>query len=166
MKSETTSATISEVRYEAPLKWSYWTKGVMTRYPTAKINSFTRLISGYHALEHVLISASKPVVGASDTDLGGISYPTGHMVIYDSAPGGHGASRLIFERFERVENIALKILGGCTCADGCPRCVYSPYCGSGNKFLSRRSALKILSYTLQLREGVIPEADIEGKPLA
>ncbi len=166
IKEESSGTTISEIRYETPLKWSYWTKGVMTRYPDAGISSLTKLISGYHALEHVLISASKPIVGASDTDLGGISYPTGHIIIYDSAPGGHGASRLIFERFEKIEDMALKILGGCTCEDGCPRCVYSPYCGSGNKFLSRRSALKILSYTLQLREGVIPEKEIEGKPLA
>jgi DEAD/DEAH box helicase domain-containing protein len=165
MRDESSGASLGEVRYEKPLMWSYWTKGVMTRYPSAGIESLTKLISGYHALEHVLISASKPVVGASDTDLGGISYPTGHIIIYDSSPGGHGASRLIFERYEKIEDIALKILGGCTCEDGCPKCVYSPYCGSGNRFLSRRSALRILSYTLQLR-GKVPEKPLEGRPLA
>ncbi len=166
MKEESSGTNLGEVRYKEPLSWTYWTKGVMTRYPTAGIDNLTKLISGYHALEHVLISASKPVVGASDTDLGGISYPTGHIVIYDSAPGGHGASRLVFERFEKIEDIALKILGGCTCEDGCPRCVYSPYCGSGNRFLSRRSALRILSYTLQLRESKVPDRPFEGKPIA
>jgi len=165
MKDEYRGITLSEVKFREPITWSYWTKGLITRFPDAGIKRMVDLISGYHALEHTLISASRPLVGASEADLGGISYPSGHIVIYDSAPGGHGASRLVYERFEKVEALALKILSGCTCVDGCPRCVYSPYCGSGNRFLSRRNALKIL---LEVLEGGRPVGDepINGEPLS
>nr|MEB3851620.1 DEAD/DEAH box helicase [Desulfurococcales archaeon] len=131
VREEYSGAQLSEVRYEEPITWSYWTKGVMGRFPDPGFEKLIDAMSAYHALEHVLISASRPVVGAADTDLGGISYPSGHIVIYDSAPGGHGASRLVFDRFERVVRVAERILEGCTCDDGCPRCVFSPYCGSG-----------------------------------
>jgi len=116
-------------------------------------------VSAYHALEHVLISASRPIVGASDTDLSGVSYPTGHIVIYDSHVGGNGASRLVFERLEEIEGMAEAIVGSCTCEDGCPRCVFSPYCGNNNKYLSRRGALKVL----RALRGLGPERP-EGLP--
>ncbi|MEB3851315.1 MAG: DUF1998 domain-containing protein, partial [Desulfurococcales archaeon] len=84
--------------------------------------------------------------------------------IYDSAPGGHGASRLVFDRFERVVRVAERILEGCTCDDGCPRCVFSPYCGSGNRFLSRRGALRVIG---EMGRGRAPrEGAPAGRPLA
>ncbi|MEB3773792.1 MAG: DEAD/DEAH box helicase [Desulfurococcales archaeon] len=152
VKDEYSGVTLSEVSYKDPIKWEYWTKGIATRYPNPGITDQVALLSGYHALEHTIIAAARPVVGASDTDLGGVSYPSGHIVIYDSAPGGHGASKLVFERLERVHDIAENILASCTCEDGCPKCVFSPYCGVNNKFLSRKTALKILVYTMKTSE--------------
>ncbi len=167
VREEYSGKKLSEVLYEKPLTWKYTTMAVITRYPDPGIPNIIDRISGYHALEHALIAAAKPVVGASDTDLGGISYPSGHIVIYDSTPGGNGASRLVYERFERVQDIAENILGGCDCEDGCPKCVYSPYCGNNNQFLSRKNAYKILIHVLKAREGVsVKEKPIEGKPLA
>lgn len=149
VREEYSGALIHEHEFDEPLKWDYWTKGVATRYPNPGISDAVSLLSGYHALEHALIAAARPVVGASDTDLGGVSYPSGHIVIYDSAPGGHGASRLVFDRFESVMDVAENILSGCDCEDGCPRCVYSPYCGVNNRFISRNAAKKVLEYTLR-----------------
>ncbi|MCE4624450.1 MAG: DEAD/DEAH box helicase [Desulfurococcales archaeon] len=167
VREEYTGRKLGEVIYDKPITWKYTTKAVITRYPNPGIADPIARISGYHALEHALISASKPVVGASDTDLGGISYPSGHIVIYDSTPGGNGASRLVFERYERVQDIAENILADCDCEDGCPKCVYSPYCGNNNQFLSRRNAYKILISVLKAREGIIiKEKPFEGKPLA
>ncbi|MCE4628107.1 MAG: DEAD/DEAH box helicase [Desulfurococcales archaeon] len=167
VREEYTGRKLSEVFYEEPVTWRYTTKAVITRYPNPGIADAIRLISGYHALEHALIAAAKPVVGASDTDLGGISYPSGHIVIYDSVPGGNGASRLVFERYERVQDIAENILAACDCEDGCPKCVYSPYCGNNNQFLSRRTAYRILMEVLRAREGVVvKEKPVEGKPIA
>ncbi len=167
VREEYTGRKLSEVVYDEPLTWKFTTKAVITRYPNPGIRDVVRLISGYHALEHALIAAAKPVVGASDTDMGGISYPSGHIVIYDSVPGGNGASRLVYERYERVQDITENILAACDCEDGCPKCVYSPYCGNNNQFLSRTSAYKILAEVLRAREGArIKEKPIEGKPLA
>lgn len=155
--------------YKEPLKWSYYTKAMVTRYPNPGITSPTALISGYHALEHAIIAAAKPVVGASDTDLGGISYPSGHIVIYDSAPGGHGASRLVYERLDRIHEVVEKILVECDCEDGCPKCVYSPYCGNNNMFLSRKNAYKILRHVFKLEKPTSAKMKAmkpEGKPIA
>ncbi|MEB3817012.1 MAG: DEAD/DEAH box helicase [Desulfurococcales archaeon] len=164
VREEYSGTLINEVRYQTPLEWRYRTLGIMLKYPDPGFEKLTDAISAYHALEHVLISASKPVVGASDTDLGGISYPTGHIVIYDSAPGGHGASKLVFERLEKVHEVARRILSQCTCEDGCPRCVFSPYCGSGNRFLSRRGALKVL---IAVEKGIkVEPSKPRGRPLA
>jgi len=45
---------------------------------------------------------------------------------------------------------------GCDCIDGCPKCVYSPYCGNNNKMLSRKNAVRILETVL--RGGEMPLA--------
>jgi ATP-dependent helicase YprA (DUF1998 family) len=58
--------------------------------------------------------------------------------------GGNG-------NFRRVAEVALKIVKGWDCVDGCPKCVYSPYCGN-NKMLSRRNAVRILQTVLN-KEG-------------
>ncbi|GAB6147761.1 DEAD/DEAH box helicase [Stetteria hydrogenophila] len=166
VREEYSGSLVAERDYEEPIRWEYWTKGLATLFPNPGITNPTKLLSAYHAVEHTLIAAARPVVGAADTDLGGVSYPSGHVVIYDSAPGGHGASRLVFERFERVMELAADILRGCNCEDGCPRCVYSPYCGSGNRFLSRTAALKVLDYVLEGRLWRVPERPMSGKPLA
>jgi len=167
VKEEYSGTTLSEVTYEEPITWEYWTKGVATRYPNPGITDNVTLLSSYHALEHTIISASKPVVGASDTDLGGVSYPSGHIVIYDSTPGGNGASRLVFERMERIHDIAENILVKCDCDDGCPKCVFSPYCGVNNRFLSRKGAYKVLRYTMIAPERLIIKEEAPlGKPLA
>ncbi|MCE4599742.1 MAG: DUF1998 domain-containing protein [Desulfurococcales archaeon] len=167
VKEEYTGTTLSEVIYDEPISWDYWTKGVAVRYPNPGITDNVMLLSSYHALEHAIISASKPVVGASDTDLGGVSYPTGHIVIYDSTPGGNGASRLVFERMERIHDIAENILVKCDCEDGCPKCVFSPYCGVNNRFLSRKGAYKVLHYAMTAPERLIIKLETPmGKPLA
>lgn len=145
IKDAASGATISENYYETPITWDYWTMGVLMRYPSLDFGSLEDRLSAYHALEHVLISAARPVIGASDTDLSGVSYPTGHIVIYDSHVGGNGLSRLLFKRLEDVETIAENVVSSCTCYDGCPKCVFSPYCGNNNRFLSRRGALRVLS---------------------
>ncbi len=151
VKDELSGATTSEVEYEEPITWDYWTKGVALKYPLLDFDTLEASLSAYHALEHVLISASRPVAGASDTDLSGVSYPTGHIVIYDSHVGGNGASRLVYERLTKIQEVAKVIVSSCTCEDGCPRCVFSPYCGNNNKFLSRHGALRVLSQLTSLK---------------
>jgi len=160
VREEVSGALLAEIPFEKPIKWSYWTRGFMGRYPDPGFQNITVALSSYHALEHVIIAASKPVAGVADTDLGGVSYPTGHIVIYDSSPGGNGASKIVLERLEEVLEVAEAILSGCNCEDGCPRCVYSPYCGNNNRLLSRRGALRLVDI---LKRGLVSIAEL-GKP--
>ena len=131
-----------EVLLEEPISWSFRTKLLVARY-----GEFVQP-EAIHALEHVLIHAARPVAGAGLNDLGGVSYPTGHVVIYDATPGGSGLSKLLYRRLERAHRIAYDILAKCDCEDGCPRCVYDPFCGNNNRFLSRRGALELVKAVL------------------
>ena len=153
---------------DTPLRYPYPTKAVLVKYPT--IEEWDRLghAEAFHAIEHSLISAARIVCGAGLTDMGGVSYPSGDIVIYDAAPGGSGLARLLFERFERAEEIAHDIVSSCNCEDGCPRCIYSPFCGNNNQVLSRRKAAYYLNGLLagKLVEHGRPLEARYGKPIA
>ncbi|MEM4651681.1 MAG: DEAD/DEAH box helicase [Pyrobaculum sp.] len=156
LKRFTTEETLGEYSIE-PLSYEFETKGAVfymphVRFSTNEAVDWEARAKGYHATEHVLISAAEIALGASKTDLGGISYPDGVIVIYDSHVGGNGTTRLLINNFRRVAEVALKIVKGCDCVDGCPKCVYSPYCGNNNKMLSRRNAVRILQTVLN-KEG-------------
>ncbi len=128
---------------EEPVSWSFRTKLLVARYGEAAEPE------AIHALEHAVIHAARPVVGAGLSDLGGVSFPTGHVVIYDATPGGSGLAKLLFRRLERAHRIAHDILAKCDCADGCPRCIYDPFCGNNNRVLSRKKALRLLEGVLR-----------------
>lgn len=156
LKRFITEETLGEYTIE-PISYEFETKGAVfymphVRFSTNEAVDWEARAKGYHATEHVLISAAEIALGASKTDLGGISYPDGVIVIYDSHVGGNGTTRLLINNFRRVAEVALKIVKGCDCVDGCPKCVYSPYCGNNNKMLSRRNAVRILQTVLN-KEG-------------
>lgn len=138
-----------EYEYKTPITYTYKTKGLIIRHPS--IDGFSLLdgIEAYHATEHVLISSARVTAGASLTDLSGISYPSGHVVIYDSVVGGSGVSKLLYERLEDSYEVALDIVAKCDCEDGCPKCVYSPYCGNNNRMLSRKKSLRLISEVIK-----------------
>ncbi len=153
LKRFTTDETLGEYPID-PISYEFSTKGAIFYMPTLRFSpndavDWEERAKGYHATEHVIISASEIAVGASKTDLGGISYPDGVIVIYDSHIGGNGTSRLLLRHFRRALEIALRIVRSCDCADGCPKCVFSPYCGNNNKMLSRRNAARILEAILR-----------------
>lgn len=159
-------ATLRETVLEKEYAYEFATRGVLLRFPINPAWSLLGNAEAFHAIEHVLITVAQTTVGASLTDLGGISYPTGHVFIYDSYPGGSGCSKLLFGRLEDTLSKALRILRLCDCEDGCPKCVYSPYCGNNNKVLSRRKALKMLEQVSGGRlAGLIPAEAIGGSPI-
>ncbi|MCI2415210.1 MAG: DEAD/DEAH box helicase [Candidatus Aramenus sp.] len=149
-----------EFEYDEPITFSYTTKGMIIKHPLLSEFSLVDGIEAYHATEHVLIHAGRVVAGASLTDLSGISYPSGHVVIYDSSVGGSGVAKLLYERLEDAYEVAKDIVGKCDCEDGCPKCVYDPYCGNNNKFLSRRKSFRLIS---EVMKGEAPkEEDMWG----
>ena len=103
--------------------------------------------SGYHATEHVVIEGSNMITGGVSQDLGGISLGTSGLIfIYDGAIGGSGASKALYDRFEKALERSMHIVKECPCKNeaGCPRCTFSYRCGNNNEFLHKYSALEIL----------------------
>jgi len=164
VKSFPEGQTISQRLLESELSYSFRTKGVLIEFPPRAEWTELHNAEAFHAIEHALIYAAQMVVGASPTDLGGVSFPSGHIFIYDAFPGGSGVSARLFAELEKAMERAFDITSRCTCEDGCPRCIFSPYCGNNNKILSRRRAAEVLGETLALKLAAV-RTERFGKPI-
>ncbi|MCC6010896.1 MAG: DEAD/DEAH box helicase [Desulfurococcaceae archaeon] len=139
---------ITTVELSSPLVYKYVTRAALFKLPEYSELGVGGCAEAYHAIEHATISASRVTIGAGLTDLGGVSYPSGDIAVYDAVVGGSGLSKLLYERLERTLRVVYEIVSKCNCEDGCPRCIYSPYCGNNNRVLSRRKALYVLKNAL------------------
>ena len=70
------------------------------------------------------------------------------IFLYDGAPGGLGLVASLFDRFESLLETTLERIGDCACEEGCPACIHSPRCGSGNRPLDKQSAIRTLGLLL------------------
>jgi DEAD/DEAH box helicase domain-containing protein len=152
---------------EKPISYEFKTRGLVIYAPFITFSPFENVDTiergkGYHAAEHIIIMVGENVIGAGPTDMGGISYPTGHIIIYDAYPGGSGATRMLLSKMDDVLRISLDILTHCTCIDGCPKCVYSPYCGNDNHYLSRKNAIKVINEILKGTQSRVSEIPTES----
>ncbi len=130
-------------------------------------------MGGIHAIEHAAISLFPLFALCDRNDMGGIS-STFHpqvekaaIFIYDGYPGGVGLAQRGFEIILKLLGRTLDLIKRCPCEQGCPSCIYSPKCGSGNKPLDKKGAIMIL----EALTGLISLADIspteaEPQPLA
>lgn len=118
-----------------------------------------------HALEHAAIGILPFLVMADRNDFGGISTPlhpqTGRasVFIYDGMPGGAGLTRAAFSQAEELFRHTRLAMADCPCELGCPSCVHSPKCGSGNRPIDKEGALRLLE--LMLEETAANLADAE-----
>ena len=117
-------------------------------------------MGGIHALEHVLIAVIPFFVLVDRNDLGGISIPyhaqleNAGVFVYDGIAGGVGLTRQAYELAQSLIDRALNIMRDCECTNGCPACVHSPKCGSGNRPLDKAAALGMLE---MIQHGKEPE---------
>ncbi|MBW1898505.1 MAG: DEAD/DEAH box helicase, partial [Deltaproteobacteria bacterium] len=115
------------------------------------ISKYLHFMGGIHAIEHAMIGVVPFFVMADRNDLGGISIPLHPQInhaavfIYDGIPGGAGLSMLAYQRAEDLFERTLEIIKKCPCDSGCPSCVHSPKCGSGNRPIDKASAYYILN---------------------
>jgi len=108
------------------------------------------LMGALHAIEHAAIGIFPLLVMADHNDVGGMStnfHPqmgTAVVFIYDGIPGGVGLTRQAFVYAQRLFEYTLKVIRDCPCESGCPSCVQSPQCGSGNRPMDKKGAIFIL----------------------
>lgn len=126
---------------------------------------FVHFMGSIHACEHTAIGMLPLLVMADRNDFGGISIPlhpqTGLacVFIYDGLPGGAGLTRQAFGHARELLEVCAAVIEACPCEDGCPSCVHSPKCGSGNRPISKAGALRLI------RDLLAPGADAEGEAL-
>ncbi|MEW5909998.1 MAG: DEAD/DEAH box helicase [Thermodesulfobacteriota bacterium] len=113
--------------------------------------NYLHFMGGIHAIEHACIGIFPLLVMTDRNDLGGISTPFHPQVngpavfIYDGIPGGAGLCRESFSKAEGLIEYTLKTILSCPCESGCPSCVHSPKCGSGNRPIDKAAAIYILN---------------------
>jgi DEAD/DEAH box helicase domain-containing protein len=120
-------------------------------------------MGGLHALEHALIGLY-PLFSICDRyDLAGISTPAHYQTngpavfVYDAFPGGLGLAESALDDFEKLLTNTLKHIASCSCHLGCPYCIHSPKCGSGNVPLDKQSTICILEYSLGKETMSVPK---------
>jgi DEAD/DEAH box helicase domain-containing protein len=126
----------------------------------------SHFMGSIHAVEHAMIGLFPLYALCDRSDIGGISYPIHPQVaraaifIYDGYPGGIGLTERGFQVLPELFLKTRQLLEECTCDTGCPSCVHSPKCGSGNKPLDKQGAYA----TLQGLLGETPWTDARQSP--
>lgn len=108
-----------------------------------------------HALEHAMIAIFPLLVLCDRNDIGGISCPLHEQTeeatifVYDGHAGGVGLARESFDRIDELIIETHKLIASCSCENGCPSCVHSPKCGSGNRPIDKIASLRLLELLMQ-----------------
>ncbi len=131
--------------------------------PAALEDAERHVMGGIHAVEHASLSLFPLFALCDRHDVAGISYvrqpQLGRAAIffYDGQPGGVGIAAGMFERIEPLLEASLEMVEDCECEEGCPGCVHSPKCGSGNRPIDKTAAIRALR--LLLAREALPEAN-------
>jgi len=113
-----------------------------------------QVMGSLHALEHGAIGIFPLYALCDRGDIGGICYPhhpqlgKGAIFIYDGYPGGVGLAGRGYEIIEDLLKKTLDLIAECPCENGCPSCIHSPQCGSGNKPLDKAGAIRLIQLLL------------------
>ncbi|MBI5584759.1 MAG: DUF1998 domain-containing protein [Deltaproteobacteria bacterium] len=127
--------------------------------------SHFQVMGSLHALEHGAISMFPLYALCDRGDIGGICYvrhpqvEKGAIFIYDGVPGGVGLAERGFEIIEDLLQRTSDLITECDCEEGCPSCIHSPQCGSGNKPLDKAGArylTQLLLGQVDLRQPCAP----------
>ena len=113
-----------------------------------------RVPGALHAAEHAAIGLLPLVASCDRGDIGGVSTAVGPagglptIFVYDGYPGGAGFADRGFQKIDTWWAATAAAIEACECPLGCPSCVQSPKCGSGNDPLDKAAAVKVLRLVL------------------
>jgi DEAD/DEAH box helicase domain-containing protein len=115
-----------------------------------------RIAGSLHAAEHAAIGLLPLVASCDRGDIGGLSTALGpdaldglpSVFVYDGHPGGAGFAERGFRSATIWLTATAAAIESCECPHGCPSCVQSPKCGSGNEPLDKAGALRLLRLVL------------------
>ena len=102
-----------------------------------------RIPGALHAAEHAAIGLLPLVASCDRGDIGGLSTAVGPVeglptiFVYDGYPGGAGFADRGFQQISAWWGATAAAIEACECPLGCPSCVQSPKCGSGNDPLDK-----------------------------
>jgi DEAD/DEAH box helicase domain-containing protein len=109
----------------------------------------SRIPGSLHAAEHAAIGLLPLVASCDRGDIGGLSTAIGpdglpSVFVYDGYPGGAGFAERGFRQARTWLGATAAAIEACECPSGCPSCVQSPKCGSGNDPLDKAGAVLVL----------------------
>ncbi|WP_343600858.1 DEAD/DEAH box helicase, partial [Mycobacterium sp.] len=114
-----------------------------------------RIPGSLHAAEHAAIGLLPLVASCDRADIGGLSTAVGPesdglptVFVYDGYPGGAGFAERGFRQAGVWLGATAAAIEACECPRGCPSCVQSPKCGSGNEPLDKAGAVGVLQVVL------------------
>jgi DEAD/DEAH box helicase domain-containing protein len=118
-----------------------------------------RIPGSLHAAEHAAIGLLPLVASCDRGDIGGLSTAVGpeagensdglpSVFVYDGYPGGAGFAEQGFRQASTWLTATAAAIKACECPSGCPSCVQSPKCGSGNEPLDKAGAVQVLRLVL------------------
>jgi DEAD/DEAH box helicase domain-containing protein len=142
------STKIGEHTFETPYIYEYDTYALWIDLEEM-VYDIHEFGDGLHAFEHVSISMMPAITGADPKELGGLSYPSGRMYVYDSVEDGNGVTQVVFSKFEKIVQMSKDRLEKCACERGCPKCILDPMCGNDNRYLNKESAKLIAEKLLK-----------------
>jgi len=152
------------------------TEGIWLDIPQATVSVLEQekhhFMGAIHAMEHAMIALFPLLVLCDRNDIGGISCPLhdqtemASIFVYDGYPGGVGLAREAFRKMDSLLTQTEQTVASCTCTNGCPSCVHSPKCGSGNRPIDKKACLFLLTEILkeQTTNDSAPSAIPKGNP--
>lgn len=109
-----------------------------------------RFLGAIHGLEHAVTSVAPLIAGCDRSDLGSAWFALfpnplhPSVFVFDKMQGGMGLAAALFERREEWLTMALELLTGCSCREGCSRCLYLAQCPDANRLLDKEAAVAVL----------------------